>query len=204
MANWFVAKISFQQADEKGNNKAITQQYLFDAVSYTDCEARVTAYVAPENPDFTIVGLTKIKLHEVFFIENNAETWFKCKVQYIVFDEKSQKEKLVPFLFLINANDIKECFGELVEKLGKVQDYLITDINVTKILDVIPYEEGEENLNMELKPSLKPLAEVLGNQMASRRADEEADEAEPEANVEVSSVSENIVDADESEINEEV
>jgi Domain of unknown function (DUF4494) len=161
MATWFLAKISFQQADEKGNNKAITQSYLFDAVSYTDCEARVTAYVAPENPDFTIIGLTKMKLHEVFFVENNAETWFKCKVQYIVFDEKTQKEKQVPFLFLLNANDIKQCYGELVEKLGGVQDYLITDINVTKILDVIPYEEIEENASLEPTRNLKPLAEVI-------------------------------------------
>jgi Domain of unknown function (DUF4494) len=161
MATWYLAKISVQQLDEKGNNKSISQSYLFDAVSYTDAEARVTAYVAPENPGFTLIGLTKLKLNEVFFIENNAETWFKSKVQYIVYDEKSQKEKLVPFLFLINAHDIKECYGQLVEKLGEVQDYLITDINVTKILDVIPYEEMEENAPLVETRNLRPLSEII-------------------------------------------
>jgi Domain of unknown function (DUF4494) len=179
MATWYLAKISVQQLDEKGNNRAISQAYLFDAVSYTDAEARVTAYVAPENPGFTLVGLTKLKLNEVFFIENNAETWFKSKVQYIVYDEKSQKEKLVPFLFLINAKDIKECYGQLVEKLGSVQDYLITDINVTKILDVIPYEELDENAPLVETRNLRPLSEVI---MAQTLGEPESEDDAEEAN----------------------
>ncbi len=173
MATWYLAKISVQQLDEKGNNKAISQSYLFDAVSYTDAEARVTAYVAPENPGFTLVGLTKLKLSEVFFIENNAETWFKVKVQYIVYDEKSQKEKLVPFMFLINAENIKACYGHMVEKLGNVQDYLITDINVTKILDVIPYEQIEENQTLVETRNPRPISEVI---MAETLGEPEAKE----------------------------
>ncbi len=181
MATWYLAKISVQQLDEKGNNKAISQSYLFDAVSYTDAEARVTAYVAPENPGFTLVGLTKLKLSEVFFIENNAETWFKCKVQYIVYDEKSQKEKLVPFMFLINAENIKTCYTHMVEKLGDVQDYLITDINVTKILDVIPYEQIEENQTLVETRNLKPLSEVImAETLGEPEPEEEIEDIEEE------------------------
>ncbi|MGL4631479.1 MAG: DUF4494 domain-containing protein [Leadbetterella sp.] len=183
MATWYLAKISFLQQDEKGNNKTIKSSYLFDAVSYTDAEARVTDYVAPENPMFTLEGLTKMKLNEVFFIENGAEVWFKCKVQYIVYDEKSQKEKQVPFLFLINSHDIKECYGNLIEKLGTVQDYIVSDINVTKILDVIPYEENAEK-SLEIKPNMKPLSQVIQEQEAivspplSYYSSEEIDEEE--------------------------
>jgi hypothetical protein len=162
MATWYQAKIKFIQQDERGGNKPITQAYLFDAVSYTDAEARAYAYCAEELQEFQLVGLTKMKFNEVFFIENNAELWWKAKAQYIVFDEKSQKEKKVPFVFLLNAFDIKEVFGLLVEKLGSVQDYIISDVNVTKILDVIPYEEvAEEAEEKAIPANLKPLSEVM-------------------------------------------
>jgi hypothetical protein len=157
MATWFQAKIKFVQEDEKGVARNINQVYLFDAVSYTDAEARAYQHLAAEVPDFQLTGLTKMKLSEVFFEENSSEIWFKCKVSYIIFDEKSQKDKKVPYAFLLNAHNIKDAYGILEDKLGSVQDYIITDIGATKILDVIPYEEEET----EVAPNLRPLSEVI-------------------------------------------
>lgn len=164
MATWFQAKIKFVQEDEKGVARNISQVYLFDAVSYTDAEARAYQHLAAEVPDFQLTGLSKIKLNEVYFEENSSEIWFKCKVSYIVFDEKSQREKKVPYAFLLNAHTIKDAYTILESKLGTVQDYIITDIGATKILDVIPYEEDSDDLE-EPRPviteSMKPLSEVL-------------------------------------------
>jgi hypothetical protein len=160
MATWFQAKIKFVQEDEKGVARNINQVYLFDAVSYTDAEARAYQHLAAEVPDFQLTGLTKMKLNEVFFEENSSEIWFKCKVSYIIFDEKSQKDKKVPYVFLLNAHNIKDAYDILEGKLGSVQDYIITDIGATKILDVIPYEE-EESQEPQITPNLRPLSEVI-------------------------------------------
>ena len=65
------------------------------AQNRTDAEARAYQHLAAEVPDFQLTGLTKMKLNEVYFEENSSELWFKCKVSYIVFDEKSQREKKV-------------------------------------------------------------------------------------------------------------
>lgn len=149
MATWYLAKIGFIQQDEKGQSRKVTQLYLFDAVSYTDAEAKSYAYCAEELQEFKVEAITKQQLNEIFFIENNAEKWFKAKVSYIIFDEKAQKEKKVPFNFLLNSSDIKEAYGILVEKLGQVQDYFIESIVATSILDVIPYEEPVEETQAE-------------------------------------------------------
>ncbi|MBX2951924.1 MAG: DUF4494 domain-containing protein [Leadbetterella sp.] len=163
MATWFQAKIKFVQEDEKGVARNVGQVYLFDAVSYTDAEARAYQHLAAEVPDFQLTGLTKMKLNEVYFEENSSEIWFKCKVSYIVFDEKSQREKKVPYTFLLNAHTIKDAYIILESKLGTVQDYIITDIGATKILDVIPYEEDTELEEPQpvITEKMKPLAEVL-------------------------------------------
>lgn len=144
MATWFQSEIKYSVQDERGQIQTITENRLFDAVSYTDAEARTYEYHKDELKDFTISKILKQKINEVFLSEKVHETWFKCKVSYIVFDEKFQREKKVPYVFLINAHGPKQAVTDLESKLGTVQDYIITDIVSTKILEVIPYEEPQE------------------------------------------------------------
>lgn len=161
MSNWYQGKIRYQKVDEKDRTIKITEVYLVDAVSYTDAEARVYETVASNTPDFQLFGLSRMKLSEVFFVEGGSEIWYKVKVNFISFDEKAQKEKRTPFNMLINAENPLEAYNLLAERLGTVEDYQITDINITNILEVIPYEKPEEKI---LKSgNFKPLAEVLAN-----------------------------------------
>jgi hypothetical protein len=161
MATWYLGKIRFQKEDEAGSLKTINEAYLVDAMSYTEAEARMFEVVASNTPDFQLTNLSKMKISEVFFEENNAETWFKAKVQYITFDEKSQKEKKVPHIMLINANDPREAYDLLKKNLGSLNDYQITDINITAILEIFPYEPENDILK---KGNFRPVAEVLAEQ----------------------------------------
>ena len=158
MATWYLSKIKFQREDEAGSLKSISEAYLVDAVSYTEAEARMFDIVASNTPEFQLVSLAKMRLSEVFFEENGSEIWYKAKVQYISFDEKTQKEKKVPHMMLINAENPKDAYEALVKNLGNLNDYLITDINLTTILEVCPYVPENELLK---KGNFKPLAEVV-------------------------------------------
>jgi hypothetical protein len=82
-------------------------------------------------------------------------------VQYITFDEKSQKEKKVPHIMLINANDPREAYDLLKKNLGSLNDYQITDINITAILEIFPYEPENDILK---KGNFRPVTEVLAEQ----------------------------------------
>lgn len=164
MPVWYQATIRYQQPDDKGINKTITEVHLVDAVSYTDAESRIYDSVASNLAEFFLSKLSRMRLSEVFFVEDGAETWYKLKVQYITFDEKTQKEKKVPYNMLINAPDPREAYDLLKERLGKIQDYIITDVNITNILEVIPYEkEGEDPLK---GGNFRPLAEVRAEKTA--------------------------------------
>ena len=144
MATWYLGKIRYQKEDEAGSLKTINEEYLIDSVSYTEAEARMFEIVASNTPDFELVKLTKMRLSEVFLVENGSETWYKCKVQYISFDEKTQKDKKIPHLMLINAETPKDAYEALVVNLGKFNDYHITDLNITTILEVYPYEQRND------------------------------------------------------------
>jgi len=106
-----------------------------------------------------LFSISKMKLVEVFMQDDGSEYWFKCRVQYIIFDEKTKAEKKTAVMMLINAKDIKHAFESLQERLGMVEDYIISDINVTKILEVIPYEQTPEQILSQ--GNFKPFAEVI-------------------------------------------
>ncbi|UBM60612.1 DUF4494 domain-containing protein [Marinilongibacter aquaticus] len=153
MSSWYQTKIKFQQVVEDDKVKNITEAYLFDAMSYTEAEAHSYDYLSSLRPNFEMQSITKMKLAEVFMQENGAETWFKCRVQYIIFDEKTNSEKKTAVNMLINADNVKHAYESLAERLGTVEDYIISDINATKILDVVPYEEVQ-------KSGLTPMSEL--------------------------------------------
>lgn len=137
MAQWFLSNIKYTQQDELGRLKTINEAYLFDAVSYTDAEEKTYKQIAQNWPDFQLVSIKRQRIQGVFFVENGEETWFKAKVQYLTFDEKTQTEKKTAYNILINAENVKDAYDLLRERLGPIQDYIISDINTTSILEVI-------------------------------------------------------------------
>ena len=106
MPSWYLGKIKYQQEQENGALKTISEAYLVDAVSYTDAEARIYRIVADNTPDFQISSLTKMKLSDVFHFEDEGgEKWFKCKTFYVSIDDSSgtAKEKKIVSYMLVNT-----------------------------------------------------------------------------------------------------
>lgn len=152
---WYQATIRYQQPDDKGINKTVTETYLIDAVSYTDAETRSYELLSRNLAEFFITKLSRIRLSEVFEIADGSDDWYKLKVCYITFDEKTQKEKKVPYNMLINASDPREAYDLLKERLGKIQDYIITDVNLTKILEVFPMPKEDKTSAQDVMNKLR-------------------------------------------------
>lgn len=146
MATWFLCKIRYTKEVEPDKFKTINEAYLLDAVSYTEAEARLHEVLADNFPDFQLTNLSRMRLAEVFFVDNGPDTWFKVKVVFTSYDEQTQKEKKVPHLMLLNAETPRDAYDGVAERLGSVDDYAITDVNLTPILDVFPYETEERRL----------------------------------------------------------
>lgn len=150
---WYLAHIRYQRENEAGTLSTVNEHHLIDAVSYTEGEARTLEVVASNTPDFQLVKLTKMRLTDVFNEPNGSEKWFKAKVVYSSFNEKTQKEKKTPHFMLLNTENPKEAYEFLKNELGNLNDYEITDIILTPILEVHPYEPVNELLkNGNFKP----------------------------------------------------
>ncbi|MDI9872127.1 DUF4494 family protein [Flectobacillus roseus] len=143
MATWFLGKISHPTLDEQNIQRINREVYLVDAVSFTDAEAQLIRKLQGDIPHLKVEGVSKIKLSEVF-MEGNDGLFFKMRVLYISFNERTQKEVYTPHTMLINAENPGDAYVLLKQKLGALNDYKITDINQSPIVRILAYEDSEK------------------------------------------------------------
>ena len=143
MMNFFECKIRYEKIMENGVNKKVTEQFLVDALSFTEAEARIISEMTPFiSGEFTVSNIKRANYSELFSSEEDAaDRWFKCKLFFITLDEKSGAEKKTSCYMLVQAADLRDAVKKLDEGMkGTMADYVIASVAETAIMDVYPYE----------------------------------------------------------------
>ena len=143
MINYFECKVRYEKMMENGVTKKVTEPYLFDALSFTEAEARIIKEITPFiTGEFTVSDIKRANYSELFFCEEDAaDRWFKCKVAFITLDEKSGVEKKTSTYMLVQASDLRDAIKKLDKGMeGTMADYQITAISETPIMDVYVYK----------------------------------------------------------------
>lgn len=141
-ANWFICKIRYEKVMEDGLQKKVTEQYVVDALSFTEAEARIieemSQYISGQ---FDVVEIDRCVFKEVFFSdEDTADKWYKSKVHFITIDEKTDKEKRTAVYYLVHGSSLENARKNIDEVMGGTMiDYVISGVNETKIMDVFEY-----------------------------------------------------------------
>lgn len=146
MRTWFSVKVKYAKETEEGLLKAITEQYLVDAVSFTEAEAIIYDRLGSQiRGDFQVTHIAKSNIVDLFFYED-ADVWHKCKIQYIVADGDSGKEKKVTQYMLVTANGVPQAHERIQESLSNMLvSFQVPDVVETKIIEVFPYEKPDQN-----------------------------------------------------------
>jgi hypothetical protein len=147
MNNFFICKVTYEKMMENGSMKKVTEQYLVDAMSFTEAESRLTREVKPYiSGDFAITDIRHARFHEVFSAED-ADRFYRIRILFIVLDEKSGREKNVPASILVGAPSPEAAISSLKEKMeDSLSDYTIVSVSETRILDMFLYGGKEETV----------------------------------------------------------
>lgn len=186
MQTWFECKVKYVKVDDDGRERKVSENYLVDAVTFTDAETRIIQQLQTMvRGEFTVDNIKKSNIVEIFPHEE-GEWWYKAKIGIVTIDENAGKEKKINNYFLVAADDIKQALQRLEDGLSYILvPYQTTSLAVSTIVDVFPY--FEDNVNKPVPSNLKPLAEVTKPQVFE---DEDldvvysADEEEEGANTE--------------------
>jgi uncharacterized protein YneR len=137
MAEWFECKVTYQKENQDGKIKKATEQYLVDAVSFTEAEAIITKEVAGFiSGEFDVAAVKKEKIYAIVR-EAGAGTWFKVGVAFVQVDEETEKEKRDNVTLYFESNDIFLLPNKVKDYMKEMLvDYIVTSIKETKIIDI--------------------------------------------------------------------
>ena len=143
---WFICKIAYEKVMEDGLQKKVTETYVIDALTFTEAEARIieemSSYISGE---FHVTDLTIAPFKEIFFSEDEADKWYKAKLQFITIDEKTEKEKKTNVYYLVQAYSVENANHNINEVMGSTMiDFVIASVSETSVIDVFEYKAKEE------------------------------------------------------------
>ncbi len=153
MQTWFECKVKYVKVSESGKEQTVTENFLLDAVSFTDAETRIIRQMQQMvKGEFSVTDIKKSKVAEVFPFET-GEWWYRATINLVTIDEDAGKEKKLRTYYLVMADEIKEALERLDESLSYlVIPYVISSVAVSTIVDVFPYEPSESVIPASFKP----------------------------------------------------
>lgn len=143
MVQWYECKVAYDKNLEQGLSK-VNELYLINALSFTEAEKRIIEYATPyvSMGALEVTNIKRALYAEMFLSHEDAhDRYFKARVNIITIDERSGKEKKAGLNILVQSDTLGNALTQLLEQLGKEsQDYEVSSIAETQILDVVPYE----------------------------------------------------------------
>ena len=133
---------------EDGLQKKVTEQYVVDALSFSEAEQRIieemSAYISGE---FEVTDVKKAQYKEVFFSDAaNDDRYYKAKLAFITIDEKTDKEKRSNVTYLVQAATLDGAVKNINDVMDSTMiDYEKSNIAETKIMDVFEYKKEEDS-----------------------------------------------------------
>ena len=139
VSKFYEVKIQYQKMQEDGKEKKVTEQYVVEALSFTEAESRIIEEITPYiSGDFDIVSEKIAPYYEILLSENsNDDKWFLSKVAFITIDEKTAKEKKTSQRLLVQAETSEKAMDYTKEMFSYgMSDYSIDSVHDTPTLDV--------------------------------------------------------------------
>ena len=142
-AIWFETKISYVKTMEDDLQKKVKEQYVVDALSFTEAENAITEEMSSYiSGTFDVTDIKKASFKEVFFSDDEKDDrWYKLKLEFITIDEKTEKEKRSSVWYLMQAASLPTAVKYIGEVMGKTMiDYVVSSVAETKIFDVFEHK----------------------------------------------------------------
>lgn len=146
MKTWFEIKVKYKIITEDGSEKAIIEEYIVDALSFTEAESRINTVLEPfQNDDYLVTNMKRSNYTD-YLMDESGEEFFKTKIEFAIIDEDSGKEKKTINYILIQANDLEHALQNLKEAFKEMTiNWESTLISKTKLVDVLLYLNEQQN-----------------------------------------------------------
>lgn len=139
VSKFYEVKVQYQKTLEDGKEKKVTEQYVVEALSFTEAEARIIEEMTPYfSGEFDVVSEKIAPYNEIFLSDkSDDDKWFISKVGFITIDERTAKEKKQTFRYLVQAETSEKAMDYTKEMFSHgMSDYSIDAVKDTPTLEV--------------------------------------------------------------------
>lgn len=137
---WFDCKVIYERVGESSFVEKVTENYLIEALSFSETERRVTEELAPSvRGEFHVKAVCPSNYSDVIVSENiTGGKWYKCKIQWLTVNEETGREKKACTFVLVRSKDISSSI-RMTEDYYKelTQDYSIVGITEKDYIDIL-------------------------------------------------------------------
>ena len=137
---WFEVKVRYEQTQEDGMNKMVTETYVYKAADFGEAYDKATKNMSTFiSGEFGITAMKIAQYKEIITQdERTEEKYYRVKVNLIILDEKTQKEKKTAYYYLVNADSVEKARKYTDTAFSDtLMDYVIEAVQEAKIIDVI-------------------------------------------------------------------
>ena len=137
---WFECKVHYEQTQEDGMNKMVTETYIYKAADFGEAYDKATKDMSTSiSGEFEITAMKIARYKEIITQdERTEERYYRVKVNLIILDEKTQKEKKTAYYYLVNADSVEKARKYTDTAFSDTLiDYVIEAVQEAKIIDVI-------------------------------------------------------------------
>lgn len=136
---WFECKVRYEQTQEDGMNKMVTETYVYKAADFGEAYDKAIKDMPSLSDEFEITAMKIARYKEIITQdERTEERYYRVKVNLITLDEKTQKEKKIAYYYLVNADSVEKARKYTDTALSDtMMDYVIEAVQEAKIIDVI-------------------------------------------------------------------
>ena len=149
VSKYYEVKIQYQKTLEDGKEKKVTEQYVVEALSFTEAETRIIKEMTPYiSGEFDVVSEKIAPFSEIFLSDkSDDDKWFVSKVAFITIDEKTAKEKKQTFRYLVQAETSEKAMDYTKEIFSHgMSDYSIDAVQDTPTLEVFLIEDNKDSV----------------------------------------------------------
>ena len=137
--DWFECKVRYEQTQDDGMLKSVTETYVVDGINFGDAFNRMCENTIKQlcTEEFEIVAMKMAQYAEIALYKSQGNVFYRVKINMITIDEKTDKQKKTPMFLLVRADNINEARKAVDDEYmkGTMIDYEISSVVETKIVD---------------------------------------------------------------------
>lgn len=128
---WFECKVRYEQTQEDGTEKMVTETYVYKAADFGEAyDKAIKNMLTFISGEFSITAMKIAQYKEIITQDDRMEEkYYRVKVIFITLDEKTNKEKKTACYYLVNADS--------VEKARKYTDAVLSDSMIDFVIEAV-------------------------------------------------------------------